>query len=86
MTYLLLSSHVNSWWPCWPDAKRGYEGGVITTTMELISVLRGAEKLGRDCLRRPSGVARRYAEANIKVCTSHLRLRPVEKLRVKIFV
>lgn len=43
MTYLLLSSHVNSWWPCWPDAKRGYEGGVITTTMELISVLRGAE-------------------------------------------
>lgn len=43
MTYLLLSSHANSWWPCWPDAKRGYEGGVITTTMELISVLSGAE-------------------------------------------
>lgn len=43
MTYLLLSSHVNSWWPCWPDAKRGYEGGVITTTMEAISVLSGAE-------------------------------------------
>lgn len=45
MTYLLLSSHVNSWWPCWPDAKRGDEGGAITTTMELIGVLSGAENL-----------------------------------------
>lgn len=52
MTYLLLSSHVNSWWPCWPDAKGGYEGGVITTTMELISVLSGAEKWASAVLLR----------------------------------
>lgn len=86
MTYLLLSSHVNSWWPCWPDAKRGYEGGAITTTMELISVLRGAENSAVTAFAVLPGWRKDTRKPNIKVCTSHLRLRPVEKLRVKIFV